>query len=298
MLPNVLIIGAGKCGTTSLHYYLSLHPAIFMSEPKELRFWSEPDCLEHLSEYESYFPTNHPIRGESSPQYSGHPIWPGTAERVHRVVPDMKLIYLVRDPVDRAIAAYIQRYSSRRESRGIDEAFADLDDPRHPYTAQSRYATQLEYYLERFPRSNLLVIDQTALRSHRSDTLGRVFSFLGVSEGFQDWRVARERNRTASKRRPAPVYARLEHSPAANLWRRLPLPTTVRDRAQRPARWVFGRSVRASDVSERLRRDLAMLFRDEVRRLTALTGESYSHWTSCRIDARTPLEPVRTTTRI
>jgi hypothetical protein len=282
MLPNLLVIGAAKCGTTSLHYYLGIHPEIFMSDPKELNFWQLPECLEHLSEYESKFPTDHPIRGESSIQYTTYPIWPGTAERIHRAVPDMKLIYLVRDPVSRAIADYVQQCANRRESRGIDAAFADPEDPNNRYIALSRYATQLEQYLDYFPRSNLLVLEQTALRAQRASTLRAVFSFLGVEEEFESWRFARARNRTAAKRRRSDLYSRLERSAAAGLWRRLPLPATARHRVHRSAVRLFADRVETPTVSERLRRDLAPLFRDEVRRLSALTGKSYSHWSSVR----------------
>lgn len=102
MLPNLVVIGGMKCGTSSLHYYLSLHPQISMSEPKELSFFAE-NWPRGRDWYEAHFPEDLPIRGESSPNYMKHPAFPGVPERMVSLVPDAKLVYLVRDPIARIV---------------------------------------------------------------------------------------------------------------------------------------------------------------------------------------------------
>src|SRR4051794_37024426 len=83
MLPNLLIIGAAKAGTTSLHAYLDQHPDIGMSKPKELFYFSYEDWRERRAWYERFFRDDTPVRGESCPQYAMHPAFPDVSRRVH-----------------------------------------------------------------------------------------------------------------------------------------------------------------------------------------------------------------------
>src|SRR5205085_10467190 len=102
VLPNLIVIGAAKCGTTSLHRYLDLHPEVAMSKTKQLHFFTEKENWGRgLAWYESHFDTPAQVRGESTPAYSAWPVHRGVPERIARVVPDTRLIYLVRDPVER-----------------------------------------------------------------------------------------------------------------------------------------------------------------------------------------------------
>src|SRR5947208_13622101 len=97
-LPNLVVIGAQKCGTSGLHYYLSLHPEISMSKPKELNFFiAERNYPRGLDWYRAHFDPTAKVRGESSPNYTAYPLHVGVPERMHSIVPDAKLLYLVRD---------------------------------------------------------------------------------------------------------------------------------------------------------------------------------------------------------
>ena len=110
MLPNLIVIGAAKCGTTSLHAYLDEHPEIAMSREKELHFFVDrKNWGRGIEWYEAQFDASAPVRGESSPGYSAYPLYEGVAERMARVVPDAKLVYLVRDPVERVVSHYTHR---------------------------------------------------------------------------------------------------------------------------------------------------------------------------------------------
>jgi hypothetical protein len=103
LLPNLIVIGAMKAGTTSLHAYLSLHPEIFMSANKEPRFFTEEwNWHKGLEWYEAQFPERVTIRGESTPDYTKLPEIRNVPERIHSLIPDVRLIYLVRDPIDRS----------------------------------------------------------------------------------------------------------------------------------------------------------------------------------------------------
>src|SRR5215210_8660249 len=151
MLPNLLIVGAAKCGTSSLHRYLDEHPEVSMSRPKETNFFVRDDWREQVAWYESRFPTPAPTRGEASPSYSLFPYFRGVPERVHSLVPEAKLIYLVRDPLARLVAHYLDMYGLHIEHRPFEEAVGDPDEERNLYLAGSRYATQLEQFLAFYP---------------------------------------------------------------------------------------------------------------------------------------------------
>src|ERR1700761_6059402 len=100
-MPNLIIIGGLKCGTTSIHHYLGLHPGIQMSKPKELNFFVEELNWDlGLDWYASRFDSAFKVRGESSPHYTNLPRFRGVPERIkEHVGDDVRLLYMVRDPI-------------------------------------------------------------------------------------------------------------------------------------------------------------------------------------------------------
>ena len=93
-LPDVFVIGAAKCGTTSLHHYLNQHPDISMSRVKEPGVFSTPHWLPGFESYDGLFDCEAPHRGESSTSYSRYPAEGDAAARIHGAVPDAKHIYI------------------------------------------------------------------------------------------------------------------------------------------------------------------------------------------------------------
>ena len=164
-LPTFIIIGAQKCGTTSLHTYLGLHPEIGVSREKELNFFLRPDGERDLDWYRSWFDPSKPVRGEASPGYTNHPLRPGVPERMHAVVPDARLIFVVRDPLKRALSQYRHYCADRREDRSAEEA---LGEPGSKYVVRSRYAFQLDRYLPIYPMERILVVQQERLLDRRA----------------------------------------------------------------------------------------------------------------------------------
>jgi hypothetical protein len=270
-LPNLIIIGAARSGTSALHHYLGLHPEIFMSEIKELKFFQDPGCLESLDSYSTCFDGAAPVRGEATPIYTCHPLLPGVPERISAAIPDAKLIYLVRDPVERAVATYHTAAAMEFETASIDDAFLHPEDPFNVYMAESRYATQYEQFARSFPREQLLVIRQADLLDRRMETLRRVFRFLDVdstfvSSGFQDLI-----NPRPSQRRTA-LGKSLRTTPLTRaLWS---LPPGVREALLRPPRRLFSARFVRQAPSEELRRRLFRVLQPEVERFRELTGVS------------------------
>lgn len=273
MLPNLLIIGAGKCGTSSLHHYLDAHPSVSMSKPKELDFFQDPDCLERVAQYERHFSGDSPVRGESSPGYTGYPRVQGVPERIRTVIPDVRLIYLVRDPIERTVSHYVQAYKVRAETRSFEDAFRELDPQANKYVCYSRYAIQLERYLRCFPLERLLVVDGDDMLRNRADVLRRVFAFAGVDPSFRSPRFDELLNTREDQYRLGAAGARTARLAARGGARRAP------NGVRRALRRVAGRRVDRPVVDAKTRERLEAALAPEAARLREMAGMSFSGWT-------------------
>ncbi len=276
LLPNLVVVGAAKAGSTSLHNYLALHPEISMSNDKEMRFFTDPDHLSWVGRYQANFAPGTTYRGESTPHYTKWPIFPGVVDRMADLIPDARLLYLVRDPVERAIAEYLEEATWGVITEDIEAALVDADQPHNRIVAPSRYATQLREIHRRFDRSQVLVVDLADLRDDPQATMSRIFDFLGVPPIELDEEALRPRNSYGDKgalpgwyqtfRRPALI--RLAHKlPTEQLGR---VRTFVTRRISKPVE----RPQPSAESLTRLRKELA----PEVEELRAVTGLALSGW--------------------
>src|SRR4051794_8572165 len=159
-----------KAGTTSLYHYLSAHPDVFLSPVKEPNFFSDPAAVSAgLRAYARLFSGagSATAVGEASTSYSRSAEFPDVPARIHAVLPATRLVYLLRDPVARMCSMYRHEVLARRERAPIDEAL--LDDQR--YIDASRYARQVEAYVEHFPREQLMLVLAEDLAAEPRETL-------------------------------------------------------------------------------------------------------------------------------
>lgn len=273
-LPNLIIIGAMKCGTTSLHYYLNLHPEIYMSAQKELAYFAEGyNWKRGEAWYRSWFGPEVPVRGEASPHYTAFPRHLGVPERMHALVPDAKLIYLVRDPVERILSHYQHQFAARREHRPLAEAVFDLEKG---YFDRSRYYLQIQQYLPYYPLERILILDQEDLRCRRAETLRAVFRFLGVDPHFKDPRLHWERHRSSRKRRKTDFGHQLSQTAPLRWLRQQPL--RYRWWAEELVYWPFSRPVPRPAFSPALRREVEERLADDAARWRSFTGRPFETW--------------------
>ncbi|MGH2854666.1 MAG: sulfotransferase family protein [Solirubrobacteraceae bacterium] len=282
-LPTFFIIGAPKAGTTSLHYYLDQHPQVQMSAIKEPNFFISPRTrldarrrVGDLGRYERLFDPAMGVRGEASTSYADHPRREGVPERIKELVPDAKFIYLVRDPVDRTVSHYRHLVASEGERRSLKEVLSDLSRPYSPCICPSLYALQLERYLQSFPQERMLVIDHAELLADRRSTLGEVFDFLSVDGTLDSSRFDEELLRSSERHTYPPGFARLVgHVVVPCLqW----LPASVRRSLRRSVERAFLPPLETSTLDDESRARLEELYTDEVERLRALTGKTFSAW--------------------
>jgi hypothetical protein len=289
LMPTFFVIGAAKCGTTSLHQYLDLHPEISMSSFKEPAFFS-PDRLYRLQvtdrdEYLRLFEPGSRQRGESSVSYSWWPIRKGPPEAISREVPGAKFVYLVRDPIERARSQHVQLESSRNpyslryfRGKALDRVWTDLDPRWNALVAGGLYMTQIRQYLEFFPKESILVVDSDDLRDDRVATLNRICSFLDVGPMPEQGEVfGEELNLAGNKRQEAEWYVRLTESPGL---RRVidPLPRGFRERFTGAMQRAVSHPIEKPALSDETREALEQVFRPEVEELREFTGQSFSGW--------------------
>jgi len=179
--PDFLIIGAMKAGTTTLYRDLYDHPGIFLPEEKEpdvlVRNASDLEAIG--ADYDQLLAGATPgqIRGEASTAYTKRPDHEGVAERAREICgPDLKLIYLMRDPFDRAISQYKHEYGLGYISEPMGEALLTHER----FAAYSRYDYQLEPWRAAFPEAQLLCLDFKTYTGDRAGTVAQVCRFLGV----------------------------------------------------------------------------------------------------------------------
>lgn len=178
--PNLFVIGAAKCGTTSLHHHLSSHPDIFMSEPKEPGFFAEgidyypSDEDWYLSLFEQGRGKRY--RGESSTHYTKLPTYPGVARRISEYCPSPRFIYLMRDPIERAISHYWHR------SRKGEEFTSPMRAMRNHgvYKAYGDYPRQLSPYLDSFSPDQLYTATFEQLTRQPEEVTSTVLEWLDL----------------------------------------------------------------------------------------------------------------------
>lgn len=283
-LPNFIVLGAAKCGTTSFAHYLNQHPAVQVSDPKEVNYFGALDWRERVDWYSEHFDAAVHSRGEASVSYT---MFPEVCERapsqMKELLPHAKLIYLVGDPLERVISQWIM-WHTKEEDLGdgrcpdAGQPVADVvdDDPLNPYMFPSRYASRLEEYLGEFPLERVLVLDQEDLRDRPQATLARAFSFLGVDPSFVSSEFTRRLNRSNEWRRARPGYARVRRFLLAAGAERVPV--SWRGKIGQPLRRGFSPTLERPPAQEVFNHELRDSLRREADQLRSLTGLPFAGW--------------------
>lgn len=267
-LPNLIGIGAAKCGTSALHAYLSAHPDIGMTTHKEVKHFGSAEWLSGLKAYAELFDATFTVRGETSPTYSMDPYIPGVPEQMAAVLPAARFVYLVGDPLRRIVSHWAEHRALTFERRSLEEALADAENPFNPYVAASRYGHQLSRYLDVVGAERVLVVDQRDLRDRRRETLQRIFTFAGVDGDHWVPEYEAEHNAAAEKLEPNRLGRWIVD--------RRRLRAAVRRRAL--VRPLTARRMAPVEPPPPLRARLERILEPDAAQFRKLTGMAFDHW--------------------
>jgi hypothetical protein len=229
-LPDYVIVGAMKCGTSTLAAQLGAQEGIFMTTPKEPNFFSDDDIYAHgLDWYGALFAGARPgdLRGEASTHYTKQPEYPHAVARLKASGARPRLIYMIRNPLSRVISHYIHEWT-----QGV--ITTDLQDALHshaPLVSYSCYARQIAPWVAAFGAENILILSLEDMQAHPQAVLDRTGAFLGRSGLVWQEDLARV-NVSAERIRKFPLHGTLIDNPLATRLRRALIPKALRDRVR------------------------------------------------------------------
>lgn len=302
-LPDFLLIGTAKAGTTSLYDYLGQHPSVFMSPVKEPYFFAFRDnpprfagpgdetlnsrAVASLADYHALFaeaPAD-AVKGEASTNYLYHPSAP---RNIADLLPRAKLVAILREPIARAYSSWLDL---RRDGREPETSFVralDLEPARISanwqhmwhYMAMGRYAEQLRRYYEHFPENQLKIILYDDLVADPQRVVADVFRFIGVDASFRPNLTVRHNAGGMPKSRL--LHAVLTRPSAVRRTAKALLPSRLRPALRRQIARLRKRNLETSFLSDAERAVLERRFEEEVSELSGLIGRDLSMWQTAR----------------
>lgn len=296
-MPNFLIIGAGKAGTSSLYDYLGQHPKVYVSPVKETNFFAldgspakykspEADSrinswsVWRVSDYRALFDNvqDETAVGEASPLYLYSPI---AAQQIHKSLPNVKLIAVLRNPVERAYSSYSHlRKNGREPITSFDKAL-EAEHERISqnwewiwhYQSLGFYYTQLKRYFDNFDSSQIRVYLFDDFKSEPGFVIGDIFRFLGVDDDFLP--NMSHKQHVSGIPRNALVHSLLTtQNPIKSAFKRV-LPQNLR-------RSIYSRletgNLERRPMDPATHEKLILDYHDDVTDLQALINRNLSHW--------------------
>jgi len=297
-LPNFLIIGAAKSGTSSLYYYLKQHPEIYMSPVKEPHFFSFtsqtkmtngpgdtiPEAITDLEEYKNLFENviNEKAIGEASTSYLYRK---EASKRIKATNPDIKLIAILRNPTERAFSAYMHLIRDQREeTKPFSEALKQEAiriqnnwDPIWHYKNVGLYFEQLSRYYKIFSREQIKIYEFEQLISNPGELLQDIFSFLEVNTNFTP-DISLKYNVSGSQKSNFIYYISktIFNKPNPIRWiSRILIPELWR---QKVTNTIRSKNLDKQTISEVVKSDLINFYREDILKLEELIEKDLSKW--------------------
>lgn len=294
-LPDFLIIGAAKSGTTSLYEYFRQHPQVFMSPLKETNFFAlngrkptfsgpdgdifNRDSIYRINDYKKLFSgrSEEIVAGEASPRYL---YTKGTAKRIRDHIPKAKLIAILRNPVDRAFSEFSMRERDGWEPcKSFEEALTQEEKRLQEgwasgtYLHHGFYGQQLDEYFSVFPRKQICVLLFDWLREDVDGLLKRLFRFIGVDESFEP-DTSRHFNTSGVIKDPLMRFIWTRTHPLQALIR----PLLTKSSRQAISKYFISLEKEKLTLSLETRQKLIKLYREDILKLEDLIGEDLSLW--------------------
>lgn len=271
MKVDIMIIGAQKSGTTSLAHFLAKHPEVCFCLEKEPGFFNYyTDWEQHLWKYHKLFK---PERGqklaEASTMYTIAPQHFGTHERIFKYNPEVRLIYIMRDPVERVVSQFAHRYIRKKVSSDVTQVLTD-----ESYVFRSSYFYQISPYADIFGLENILLLTFEELVADPQSVLIRISNFVGIDDTyFKNMHEFFAKN-TSTNRYVLPENGILKLLGSLKNYRYL-LPKGIEDAILK----LLGNKIMEKPVfNEDIRQQLYHRVKDDVDKLQQLMGREITEW--------------------
>jgi len=227
--PDYIIIGAMKCGTSTLAAQLGQQEGLFMTAPKEPNYFSDDAVFAKGADwYAQLFDAAAAgdIKGEASTHYTKQPDYPQTLPRMTKALPEVKLVYMIRNPMVRLVSHYIHAWSEGEVSTPLDQALKDHG----ALVDYGRYGWQIAPFIEAYGADAILLTSLERLKAEPDAELARIAAHLG-HEGAVAWIKDQATQNVSSQRvRKFPLHGLLVGNPVATALRRLLVPQALRDK--------------------------------------------------------------------
>ncbi|PPS44234.1 sulfotransferase [Chroococcidiopsis sp. TS-821] len=284
-MPNFLIIGAQKAGTSSLYYYLKQHPQIYMSPIKEPHFFTYEgekvnesfSVVNNIEDYQKLFQDapKSMMKGEASPSYI---YAPKAAERIKHYIPEAKLIAILRHPAERAYSNFLHAIRNDQEPlkdfrqalREEETRIRDRSVLLWHYKSKGFYYKQLKRYLDLFDRSQIKICLYEDLNTNPAGVLKDLFEFLAVDSSFEA-DVSRKYNVSVVPKNPLLGSLIKNFKSVKPIMKNL-LPDGVRHYIRSK---VFDTP---PPISPELRKQLVEEYREDILQMQELLGRDLSGW--------------------
>ena len=279
---NLFVLGAQKSGTSSLHYYLKHVNDIYMCDAKETFFFARDDWHDYDAYHQQHYQNaDAKYVGESSTAYTMQPAYPNVAPRLSEYNPDAKLIYIVRDPIERAISNYWWNVYLCKETRSLSEAIrADLQ-----YQQTSDYALQIQPYLELFDVEQIKFVLFEDLKESPQKVIKQLCHWLEISFDVKSddvFKIVRRKSgHNIDRIDTETILGKLR---ASSLWQRYLrnfLPNKIRQIGKPLAtRTIDKNSVQIQQETEQVENYLRPLMQPKIEQFQQIVTLNYSKWTT------------------
>ena len=294
-LPNFLLIGAEKSGSTSVYGHLRAHPEIFMSRVKEPLFFAfegrkvdfkgpgdesiNRRVVTDFGDYQALFAGSegHRAVGEASVSYL---YYPESAERAAKYVPHAKLIAILRCPADRAFSNYQHAIREQRETLSFDRALRTEPErvianwsPFFHYKAKGWYHAQLKHWMQHFPPSQFLVLLYDDLNKDPLGAMRRIYGFLGVDPEFRPTLTVRQN--VSGKPRSPWLHQFIKQDSPVHALARMALPSKLRAHVKAE---LIRINLSRSSAQSATRGHLLSEYAPDLAKLQDLIGRDLSAW--------------------
>ncbi len=286
-LPNFMIVGAPKAGTTSLYHYLSEHPDVFMSEPKEVNFFSREEIeaqglyysdfkAKTWDDYQRLFDgvTTEKAVGEGSVSYL---FYPDTPQKIKAAIPDVKIIILLRNPVERAFSHYLMDYRMGLVDLPFEDVVLHQAGGKksallyQQYVELGLYYEQVKRYVDTFGSAQVKIYFQDDLRHKGEKVVEDLYAFLGIDVALKP-DLSQEYNTFTMPKNG--LMKALYASGSMRLMINKILPQTIKDKLKD----IAFEQKKKPELSEETKKHLQAIYHDDIGSLEVLLAKDLSAW--------------------